>query len=106
MSEELTWMPAWGIRELIGKREVSPVEVIAHFLGRIEEHDPTLHAFLGGSRGDGIARGRPSTLSAGAETWGRCTASRSRSSRASLRRRTVPTAGADGRVGGAAPVTA
>jgi aspartyl-tRNA(Asn)/glutamyl-tRNA(Gln) amidotransferase subunit A len=45
MSEELTWMPAWRIRELIGKKEVSPVEVTDHFLGRIEEHDPVLKAF-------------------------------------------------------------
>src|SRR5258705_1905852 len=45
MSEELTWLPAWRIRELIGKREVSPVEVTEHFLGRIEELDPKLKAF-------------------------------------------------------------
>jgi aspartyl-tRNA(Asn)/glutamyl-tRNA(Gln) amidotransferase subunit A len=45
MAEDLTWLPAWQIRELVGKREVSPVEVTEHFLGRIEEHDPTLKAF-------------------------------------------------------------
>src|ERR1700704_2605889 len=45
MSEELTWMPAWRIRELIGKGEVSPVEVTDHFLGRIEELDGTLQTF-------------------------------------------------------------
>jgi aspartyl-tRNA(Asn)/glutamyl-tRNA(Gln) amidotransferase subunit A len=45
MADELTWMPAWRIRELIGKGEVSPVEVTDHFLGRIEALDPTLHAF-------------------------------------------------------------
>jgi Asp-tRNA(Asn)/Glu-tRNA(Gln) amidotransferase A subunit family amidase len=45
MSEALTWMPAWQIRELIGKGEVSPVEVTEHFLGRIEELNPTLKAF-------------------------------------------------------------
>ncbi|MSX93548.1 MAG: amidase, partial [Actinobacteria bacterium] len=45
MSEELTWMPAWQMRELIGKKELSCTEVTEHFLGRIEEHNPTLHAF-------------------------------------------------------------
>jgi len=45
MADELTWMPAWRIRELIGSREVSCVEVTEHFLARIEKFDPTLHAF-------------------------------------------------------------
>jgi aspartyl-tRNA(Asn)/glutamyl-tRNA(Gln) amidotransferase subunit A len=43
MADDLTWLPAWQLRELIGKGEVSPVEVVDHFLGRIEEHDPVLH---------------------------------------------------------------
>jgi Asp-tRNA(Asn)/Glu-tRNA(Gln) amidotransferase A subunit family amidase len=38
-------MPAWHIRELIAKQELSPVEVTEHFLGRIEEHDSVLHTF-------------------------------------------------------------
>jgi aspartyl-tRNA(Asn)/glutamyl-tRNA(Gln) amidotransferase subunit A len=46
MTDELTWLPAWRIRELMAKREVSPVDVTEHFLGRIEEHGPTLQAFL------------------------------------------------------------
>ena len=45
MCDELTWMPAHAIRDLIAKGEVSPVEVTDHFLGRIEELEPTLHAF-------------------------------------------------------------
>jgi amidase/aspartyl-tRNA(Asn)/glutamyl-tRNA(Gln) amidotransferase subunit A len=45
MSEDLTWEPAWRLRERIGAKEISPSEVTEHFLGRIEEHDPTLHAF-------------------------------------------------------------
>ena len=45
MSDELTWLPAWQIRELIANGEVSPVEVLDHFLGRIDEHDAELKAF-------------------------------------------------------------
>src|SRR5215470_12054969 len=45
MPDDLTWMPAWEIRELIRAGDVSPVEVVDHFLGRIEELDPKVHAF-------------------------------------------------------------
>jgi Asp-tRNA(Asn)/Glu-tRNA(Gln) amidotransferase A subunit family amidase len=45
MSEDLTWLPATEIRALIGKGEVSPVEVTEHFLNRIEEHDGKLQCF-------------------------------------------------------------
>jgi aspartyl-tRNA(Asn)/glutamyl-tRNA(Gln) amidotransferase subunit A len=45
MNSELTWMPAWRIRELIVKREVCALEVVDHFLARIEEFDPVLKAF-------------------------------------------------------------
>ena len=45
MSDELTWMPAWRMRELIAAKEVSCSEVTEHFLGRIEEHGSTVRAF-------------------------------------------------------------
>ncbi|MCU1346711.1 MAG: putative amidase protein [Acidimicrobiia bacterium] len=45
MAEDLTWMPAWQIRELIASKEVSCQEVTEHFLQRIEKFNPTLRAF-------------------------------------------------------------
>ena len=45
MSDDLTWMPAWQIRDLITKRDVSALEVTDHFLARIEEFNPVLKAF-------------------------------------------------------------
>ncbi len=45
MTTDLTWMPAWQIAELTTKGEISAVEVLEHFIGRIEKLEPTLHAF-------------------------------------------------------------
>lgn len=45
MADELTWLPAWQIRDLVRKRDVSAVEVLEHFLARIEELNPVLRAF-------------------------------------------------------------
>jgi Asp-tRNA(Asn)/Glu-tRNA(Gln) amidotransferase A subunit family amidase len=45
VTTELTWLPAHEIAALIANREVSPIEVTEHFLGRIEELEPRLHAF-------------------------------------------------------------
>lgn len=44
-SQGLTWLPAWQLREMIVRREVSAVEVAQHFLNRIEELDSKLNAF-------------------------------------------------------------
>lgn len=42
---ELSWLPAWRIRELIATKQLSPVEVTDHFLARAEALDPQIHAF-------------------------------------------------------------
>ena len=38
-------MPAWQLRDLMAKRELSAREVAEHFLGRIDALNPTLKAF-------------------------------------------------------------
>jgi Asp-tRNA(Asn)/Glu-tRNA(Gln) amidotransferase A subunit family amidase len=45
MSDDLTWASVGRLVEMIRAKDVSPVEVLDHFLGRIEEHQPVLHAF-------------------------------------------------------------
>jgi aspartyl-tRNA(Asn)/glutamyl-tRNA(Gln) amidotransferase subunit A len=53
-TDDLTWMPAWRIRELILAHEVSCLEVTEHFLGRIEELNKSVRAMenvdAGGAR--------------------------------------------------------
>jgi Asp-tRNA(Asn)/Glu-tRNA(Gln) amidotransferase A subunit family amidase len=44
--EDLTWLPAWRLEELIRTRELSPVEIVQHFVDRIGEIDPRVHAFI------------------------------------------------------------
>lgn len=43
--DELTWVPALRIAEMIGTRDVSPIEVARHFLDRIDALNPSFHAF-------------------------------------------------------------
>ncbi len=45
--EDLTWLPAWRIRELIVARKVSALAVTDHFLARIARLEPRLHMFRG-----------------------------------------------------------
>ena len=45
MTNELTWLSACKIRDLVAKKEISALEVVDHFLGRIEELNPKLRAF-------------------------------------------------------------
>ncbi|MXP23537.1 amidase [Gordonia sp. HNM0687] len=44
--DDLTWEPAWRLREMMVAKEVSPVEVTEHFLRRIDKLESTLHAFI------------------------------------------------------------
>lgn len=44
-ADDITWLPAWQIAELIASKKISAVEVTEHFLKRIEKFDPILNAF-------------------------------------------------------------
>jgi Asp-tRNA(Asn)/Glu-tRNA(Gln) amidotransferase A subunit family amidase len=63
----MTWASAWRLEKLFEAREVSPVEVLEHFLGRIETHQPTLRAFehLDGERARADADAAERRLQAG-----------------------------------------
>ena len=43
---ELAFTPAWRLREMVGAREVSPVELTELFLHRIDAMNPALNAYL------------------------------------------------------------
>jgi Asp-tRNA(Asn)/Glu-tRNA(Gln) amidotransferase A subunit family amidase len=43
---ELAWMPGWQLTGRIARKELSPVEVVASFLRRIDRLDPLIHAYI------------------------------------------------------------
>lgn len=45
-TDDLAWLPAWKLRDLYAGRRLSPVEVVAHLLDRIERLDASLHSFI------------------------------------------------------------
>ena len=45
MTDELSWTAGWRMQELIRDRQLSPVEVVEHFLGRAEELDTPLRCY-------------------------------------------------------------
>ena len=64
---DIMWTPGWRLRELMLRRELSPVEVVGHFLERIERLDPTLNSFITVAPEDALrqARAAEATLSGG-----------------------------------------
>jgi Asp-tRNA(Asn)/Glu-tRNA(Gln) amidotransferase A subunit family amidase len=46
LADETGWLAAWQLRELVGRKELSAVEVAAGCLARIEALEPTLQAFI------------------------------------------------------------
>lgn len=42
---DLSWLPAWRLREMVAAKALSPVELVDHCLARIEAHNPALRAF-------------------------------------------------------------
>ena len=45
-SEDLAFVPAWQLRDMIASKEVSPVELVDLYLRRIERINPQLNAYL------------------------------------------------------------
>ena len=45
-TDDLTLAPAWKIASLIREKQLSPVDVTAHFLDRIQAYDGELNAFI------------------------------------------------------------
>ena len=44
--DELEWVPAWKLRQLIAARDLSPVELMESLLTRIDRLGPDLNPFI------------------------------------------------------------
>lgn len=43
--DDISWLPAWRIAEMIASKQLTALDVTEHFLKRIEKFDPILNAF-------------------------------------------------------------
>lgn len=66
MSDQLTWMPGWQLRDLMAKREVSCAEVVDHFLDRIDQFNGVLRAFQEVDAADARAQAKRADEAVGA----------------------------------------
>lgn len=46
MDADLTWAPAWRVRELVATGAVSPIDVVDAALERLHAVEPQIHAFI------------------------------------------------------------
>ncbi len=56
--DDLAFAPAWHLRQLIGEKKVSPVELAQLFLSRIEALNPKLNAYLTVTAEEALAAAR------------------------------------------------
>jgi Asp-tRNA(Asn)/Glu-tRNA(Gln) amidotransferase A subunit family amidase len=70
MTEDLTWLPARRIGELVRSGELTATEVVEYFLARISSYDPTVHAFItiAADQARAVAAGLPRPPTEGA-SW-------------------------------------
>ncbi|MDQ6526908.1 amidase [Nocardioides sp. LHD-245] len=62
---DLTWLPAWRLAELIAGGQVTSVEVVEHFLARIEAIDPMLCSFAEVDADGALAQARAADATVG-----------------------------------------